>query len=250
LKNGQPIQDANDNRRRVANPGSADNNAVYAVKVFNEKGSVKSREAKLTILPFSGPVIRKTSEAPEIDGKMDGVWKSVKPEELNKVALGKRESTSDISATFRTLWDDQNIYLLIQINDDVKSDKGSAPYEKDGIELYFDCDNSKSPFYGDDEFHLRYNWHEKEMQIVRNELKKKIICAQSDTETGYNAEIAIPWEAISCMPDAGHYLGFDIHINDNDGNGRKCKITWNARRDNAHQTPVVFGTLKLSSINE
>jgi hypothetical protein len=83
------------------------------------------------------------------------------------------------------------------------------------------------------------------MQIIRNEVKKKIICAQNDTETGYNAEIAIPWEAISCTPETGHYLGFDVHINDNDGTRRDCKITWKARRDNAHQTPSVFGTVKI-----
>lgn len=248
LKNGKPIRDSNENMLRVVNPGSYDNNTVYAVNVFNEKGTISSREAKLTILPFSGPVIREVPAAPKIDGKIDKLWESVKPQTLNRVAIGQRKSDSDISAAFRTLWDESNLYILIEVTDDVKSDQGSAPYEKDGIELYLDCDNSKSWFYDNDDYHFRYNWHDSEVQVVRDEAKIKVVCAQIDTDAGYNAEIALPWEAISCTPEAGHYIGFDVHINDNDGNRRTCKITWNSRRDNAHQTPSVFGTLKLGGM--
>jgi hypothetical protein len=74
------------------------------------------------------------------------------------------------------------------------------------------------------------------------------ITAQINTETGYNPEIALSCEAILCIPKTGQYIGFDLQVNDNDGKGRKCKISWKAEIDNSHQSPSVFGTLKLGSI--
>jgi hypothetical protein len=97
---------------------------------------------------------------------------------------------------------------------------------------------------------FRYNWNKENLRVVRNEVKANIICAQKNTENGYNAEIAFPWEAISCVPQTGQYIGFDIHVNDNDGTERKCKIAWKAERDNSHRSPSAFGTLKLGDIND
>jgi hypothetical protein len=249
-KNGKPVKNANEYMLKVDKPDISENNSIYAVNVFNEKGAVISQDSKLKINPYSGPLIRKVSVAPEIDGNIDKIWESVPANELNNIVLGERNSTSDIFASFKAIWDDRNLYLLIQIVDDCKSDTGSNAYNQDGIEIYIDPDNSKSEYYENDEFMFRYNWNKNYIRTVRNEVKADIICAQLNTETGYNAEIAFPWEAISCNPKTGQYIGFDLHVNDNDGSGRKCKISWKAGHDNSHQSPSVFGTLKLGSIND
>jgi hypothetical protein len=250
FKNGNPVKDANEYMLRVENPDLSENNSIYAVNVFNKKGTVKSRDSKLTVMPYSGPVIRKTAVIPEIDGNPDKIWDSVEEIELNNVVLGERSSISDISGSFKAIWDNKNLYILIQVKDDIKSDKGSNAYNHDGIEIYIDSDNSKSQYYEDDEFMFRYNWNKENLRVVRNEVKAKIMNAQKDTDTGYNAEIAFPWEAISCIPQNGQFVGFDLHVNDSDGNGRECKITWKAKRDNSHRSPSVFGTLKLGNKNE
>ncbi|UCH14377.1 MAG: cellulase family glycosylhydrolase [Bacteroidales bacterium] len=246
LENGTPIKGANEYMLRIDNPDTSENNSIYTVKVFNRKGSVKSRDSKLKINPYSGPLIRKTSAAPEIDGSIDKIWESVQAIELKNTILGERNSLTDIFASFKTIWDDKNLYVLIQVKDDYKTDEGSPAYNQDGIEIYIDGDNSKSRYYENDEFMFRYNWNKDKIRVERNEVKGEIICAQTDTETGYDAEIAFPWAAISCVPEAGRYIGFDLHINDNDGSGRKCKITWKGERDYAHRSPSAFGTLKLS----
>ncbi|KPK79385.1 MAG: hypothetical protein AMS27_18085, partial [Bacteroides sp. SM23_62_1] len=246
-KNGKPLKDANEYMLRIENPDSSENNSIYAVHVFNKKGTVKSRDSKLKINPYSGPIIQQTSVVPEIDGKTDKIWELVPAIELNNILLGERNSTDDISASFKVIRNDKNLYLFIQVKDDYKTDKGETDYNRDGIEIYIDSDNSKSQYYENDEFMFRYNWNKEDIRIARNEVKADIICAQVNTEEGYNAEITFPWEAISCIPQAGQYIGFDLHINDNDGAGRECKIAWKAERDNAYRSPSVFGTLKLGN---
>ncbi len=250
MKNGKPIKNANEYMLRVENPNLNDNNTIYAVKVFNKRDSVKSHDVKLTIKPYSGPIIQRTLKAPKIDGKMDKIWNSIPAEGLNNVILGERNSIYDISATFKAIWDDNNLYIIIQVIDDIKSDKGSTDYNQDGIEIYIDSDNNKSQYYENDEFMFRYNWNKNIMQIEKTEIKAKIIYDQINTDNGYNIEIALPWKVISCSPKTGKFIGFDLHINDNDGNERECKITWKAKRDNSHRSPSVFGTIKLGSRND
>ncbi|MBN1996853.1 cellulase family glycosylhydrolase [candidate division KSB1 bacterium] len=247
-KNGTPIDGAAEFMLKVSHPDRAENNSSYSVKAYNSKGSVKSREARLTILPYAGPVIDKTPKAPVIDGRIDPIWGSVAEERLSHIVLGKNESLEDLSVTFKAVWDVTNLYFLIQIDDDVKSDQGSSDYDRDGVEIYLDMDNSKSRFYGDDEFMFRYNWNTDRVRDEKHRGPTEIKCAQQNTQSGYIAEIAIPWKVLSNLPQPGQYIGFDLHYNDNDGNQRECKLTWHSARDDAHQTPSVFGTIKLGDL--
>jgi hypothetical protein len=245
-RNGNPLKNDNEYMLRVENPDLSKNNAIYMVDVFNEKGCAKSSEAKLTVNPYSGPVVKKTSVAPAIDGNIDNIWKELPANELNNIILGERSSASDISASFKSLWDDENLYLLIQVKDEFKTDRGSNNYTRDGIEIYIDSDNDKPEYYENDEFMFRYTWNSDNIKVIRNDAGADIMCAQADTEDGYNAEIAIPWMAISCIPAKGRYIGFDLQVNDNDGSKRECKIAWKAERDNSYRSPYAFGTLKLN----
>ena len=64
--------------------------------------------------------------------------------------------------------------------------------------------------------------------------------------TGYQLEAAIPWSTLNIIPTAEHTIGFDIQINDDDnGNGRDAKISWNANIDQAWKNPQIFGQLIL-----
>jgi len=64
--------------------------------------------------------------------------------------------------------------------------------------------------------------------------------------SGYQLEIAIPWTTLNILPKPEHTLGFDVQINDDDnGNLRDAKISWNAKVDEAWKNPEVFGQLIL-----
>jgi hypothetical protein len=165
---------------------------------------------------------------------------------LANVVLGERKSTASVSATFKVLWDATNLYFLVQVTDDLKMHTAEDSYENDGVEIYVDYDNSKSDRYDSDDFMFRYVWSESEVLSVIGKASPGVKGAQKDTDKGYIMEFAIPWKAVGETPKEGQYIGIDVHVNDNDNVRRDYKIAWKAKRDTSHQTPSVFGTMKLS----
>ena len=245
MKNGTSVEHANEYIIRVDSPDMAENGSTYTVSVFNKKGSVTSEPAVLKLLPYSGPVVSRTLSAPIIDGIIDPVWNSVPWEALTHVVLGERESPDDLSVSFKLLWNNLNLYLLVRVQDDLKMDRGSTDYNCDGIEIYLDLDNSKSELYENDELMFRSNWNSNQIINEKTGIPVEAEFAQKNLNLGYITEFALPWITLSGHPESGQYLGFDLHYNDNDGNDRECKMTWRSARDNAHLTPSVFGTIKL-----
>jgi endo-1,4-beta-xylanase len=198
------------------------------------------------VKPYSGPIIAKASVPVEIDGVVDEVWKNAELLPLANVALGEKPSADNLSGAFKILRDQTNLYLLVQVTDDLKMHKAKDSYENDGVEIYIDYDNSKSDRYDGDDFMFRYVWSESEVLSVIGNPGPGVKGAQKNLDKGYIMEIAIPWKAIGGTPKEGQYIGIDVHVNDNDNVRRDCKITWKAKRDISHQTPSVFGTMKLS----
>ena len=63
---------------------------------------------------------------------------------------------------------------------------------------------------------------------------------------GYQLNMSIPWTTLHIVPKAEHSIGFDVQINDDDnGNSRDAKISWNAKVDEAWKNPEVFGQIIL-----
>ncbi len=245
-KNGKILPGENSFKLRIPNPSLNDSNAEYTVTVSNEKGSDTSRKATLTVRPYSGPIIAKASVPVKIDGVVDDVWKNAEWLPLANVVLSERKSTASVSATFKVLWDATNLYFLVQVTDNLKMHTAEESYENDGVEIYLDCDNSKSDLYDNDDFMFRYVWSESEVLSVIGKTGPGIKGAQKDTDKGYIMEFAIPWKAVNAVAKPGQYIGLDVHVNDNNNVRRDYKIAWKARRDISHQTPSVFGTMKLS----
>ena len=68
-----------------------------------------------------------------------------------------------------------------------------------------------------------------------------------ETDSGYVVEAKIPWQLASVKnPENGQLIGFDAHINDDDnGDLRDGKISWNSPTDKAWTNPQLFGTAVL-----
>jgi endoglucanase len=245
-KNGKTLDGETNFRLKIQNPTLEDNKAEYSVTVSNEKASVTSRKAVLTVKPYAGPIIAKTPMPVKIDGIVDEVWKNTEWLPLANTVLGEKASADNISGEFKVLYDTTNMYVLVQVTDDVKIHADGDSYESDSVEIYIDYDNSKSDRYDDDDFMFRYAWSESQVLPVIGKPGPGVTGAQKNTDKGYIMEIAIPWKAIGPAVPEGRYMGIDVHVNDNDDVRRDRKIGWKAKRDNSHQTPAVFGTMKLS----
>lgn len=94
-----------------------DDGATYSVRVVNELGDDTSSTATLTVNAFSGPYIAGASVAPVIDGNIEEIWSSLESNSVQNVTVGAVDSDTDLSSTFRTLWDEDNLYLLVEITD-------------------------------------------------------------------------------------------------------------------------------------
>ena len=174
------------------------------------------------------PVIY-TLRAPVIDGKKDWLWS--KGYDVQMEIFPWRSDVpdeSDLSATFVTLWDDARFYCFVTVKDQTLINLPELPdWENDGVEAYFDGDNSKND-----------GWYDENDDVIRFELGEppndygninvdNISYSYKITSSGYNLEFSIPFNDLQFEPKNWHEFGFDMEINDNDnGIGRDDILRW------------------------
>lgn len=103
---------------------------------------------------FSGNVLAKeafeamkTSTPISIDGVADeGAWDSASWYPMDKLILGQQVDKQDFSARFKLAWDNDKLYLNVELTDDVLFDAHANPLEKywddDCLEIFIDEDHS------------------------------------------------------------------------------------------------------------
>ncbi len=92
-------------------------------------------------------ILKKAAVAPVIDGVMDAAWVNAN---VYNIAVPFKEEVPTLGAegttTWRGLWTDEGIYILLTVNDDVWMPdylSGQANYMSDKPELYFDVNAVK-----------------------------------------------------------------------------------------------------------
>jgi hypothetical protein len=203
--------------------------------------------------------IPKTSVAPVIDGVMDSVYYQ------HAEVLITKEDPSDgvlIDDWFDSfghaylLWDDVNLYCFINVHDDwINMDGGNHEY--DGVEMYFDGDDSKTEgaYDGIDDLQLRFNVGEDDPTLIDTGYgtganwgfdQTVFEHVQPETDMGWVLEFAVPFADLQLAP--GETFGFDIQINDADESTREHMLRWWQDADNANdqwQNASLFGTAML-----
>lgn len=194
----------------------------YTLKVLAvdqaENKSQNNPEIGVTTLLFSkndGIVIKEASQSLVIDGELDPNWLNTESYQINNAILGDNISASNLSGSYKMLWDATNLYLLIEVIDDTLHFSSAIDYDNDGVELYLDVFNDKSQNYGIDDFRYRFvmnNVSESQHNAITG-----VTAATSIQSNGYTIEVAIPWSSLNVSTAYdGLMLGLDVHINDND----------------------------------
>jgi oligosaccharide reducing-end xylanase len=160
--------------------------------------------------------------------------------------LGSVSDESDLSATFRVLWSESGLFVLVEVTDDATHNGSSTDYENDCVELYIDGTNGKATSYTATDRQYRFTWNSTTI-YEKGDNTTGVELAQSTTADGYRMEIFLPWSSVGTTPSAGDFIGLDVHVGDNDGSGREGKLAWAATGDDAWQDPSVFGTARLSA---
>jgi len=200
-------------------------------------------------------VIGKASAAPAIDGEVDDVWVNDAAIFSNNYFINgatEPDDYTDLYVTTRLMWDATNIYGIWQVWDDIIIDEHANQYERDGVECYFDADNSKgttaangTDFDGVNDIQIRLNhgmgsdvtligtgmpvaWASAEYwaNAAWDRVAAGVRMGVKDTDQGYNIEWQMPLESLYLDTTPGTPIGYETQVNDNDEAARNHISHW------------------------
>lgn len=188
---------------------------------------------------------------PEIDGEIDSCWEAIGggvggPPAINvdKYTMG----TDGATATAKALWNEDNIYVLVEVKDKNLSKASSNAYEQDTVEIFIDQNNGKTSYYEDDDIQLRVNF-DNEVTVTDGRDASIYETATKKTSDGYIVEARIPC-AIGKF-EVNQVIGYDVQINDDNGEGKRTGISnWSDLSGQGYINTSGFGTLKLESSSD
>jgi endo-1,4-beta-xylanase len=176
-----------------------------------------------------------------IDGSMDPAFEKATPIETGMETMGDNAAT----AKAWMLWDNQYVYVHLEVMDPKLSDANANPWEKDSIEVFIDEKNTKTDKYTAGDAQYRVNF-KNEKSVGTGGSLDKMKSGAMVIDGGYAVTIAVPF--LVTKPVAGSYIGFDVQVNDDDGSGmRTGQRNWNDDTNNGWQNASVFGNLHLRS---
>lgn len=205
-------------------------------------------------------LIPKADFTPAIDGVLDDGYMNIPmlsaPIFDSGTSIELTDDWWDAQCDFWVTWDDVNIYMFFQVIDDIINPE-FGDYQGDGLEIYFDADNSKTEesYDGVDDVQLRFN------QIEAPDLSLVDIgygtstswgltsdnmayeSVENDLGDGYNIEISIPLDDLQLV--AMEEFGFDVQLNDGDDAARDIMRRWYSDDNNEWQHAHLFGTAML-----
>ncbi len=176
---------------------------------------------------------------PVIDGTIDAVWGQAAEISVDKYQMAWQGAHGKAKA----LWDDHNLYVLVQV-DDAQLDKTSVnEYEQDSIEVFVDQNNEKSFSYQSDDGQYRVNF-DNETSFNPSDIAEGFASATSISGTNYTVELKIPLDEIT--PANNTQIGFDVQINDAKDGARQSVAAWNDTTGTGYQDTSVYGVLTLT----
>ncbi len=196
------------------------------------------------------PSVHETASAPTIDGAADAAWDDGETVSLDNVIIGSSShgGTSDLDASATTLYDADDLYVLVEVTDDTAIQDSGAIHDDDSIDLFLDVGNEDETSYDGDEFMYQFRADGSGFQEVKNGATAGVSYAAAATSSGYNVEVAIPHFTVGTSPSDGKQLGFDVHVNDDDSGGsRDSKLAWYATDPNVWDDPSNMGTVAYSA---
>ncbi|MGO4546738.1 endo-1,4-beta-xylanase [Paenibacillus sp. 2TAB23] len=197
---------------------------------FMEEHAPVTADAKQSTAQFATPTI---------DGSIDSVWSEATEIPVNRYQMAWQGATG----VAKTLWDNQNLYVLIQVNDAQLDKSNTAAYEQDSIEIFLDENNAKTSFYQDDDGQYRVNF-DNETSFNPSSIAEGFESATKVSGTSYTVEVKIPFKKVT--PSSDKKLGFDVQINDAKDGARQSVAAWNDTTGNGYMDTSVYGVLTLA----
>ena len=195
-------------------------------------------------LSYSGTVTaKKVTALPAIDGMLEESFWDISNQ--NTVNPG----SSDNTASFGVLWNDEYLYVGVNVTDTTLCTNGRQGFYDDGIEICIDGNNSLGTTF--DQYDRIFVKPVKSYWI--QEMEKRydgVIHKWIKTAGGYSMEFAIPWSNFSTTPSAGLNVGFNVVVNDDDNCSNHyndpAQLLWTGN-SSYYNNPSTWGTLVLGA---
>lgn len=175
---------------------------------------------------------------PTIDGSL-GEWGGV-PTYVSAFRVFSAPSwngTEDLTAVWRLAWDNANLYIGVEVTDDihVQTQTGNLIYRGDSVDIQFDTNRTGD--FGDgvspDDFQITFSPGDfatlppsafrfqgrTDGSILDAPGGNNVTVDAVQTATGYILEAAIPWSDLNLTPQEGLVIGIALNASDNDSPG-------------------------------
>lgn len=199
--------------------------------------------------------IRCTDQNLVIDGTVESVWDQALRYQVNQF-VGPSVSQQDLSAEFRTFYDENHLYILVEVADDIKiRDSGPTVWNDDAVEIYLDADISRGNSYEGDDVHLIFARGDNNYTAYQSSAlipHTGIVFSQQEVTGGYVVEAKIPWSSIG-LPNGieNQQIGIEVQLSDDDDGGtRDHKLTWNDPTDMSWTNPSLFGAGQIATCQD
>ncbi len=199
-------------------------------------------------------LVDRTTTPPPIDGVLDSTWFNVSNVNMLIGMDAEPDNWFDMFGRFRMMYDSRNLYVFVEVQDDSINNSSPDAWANDGVELYFDGDNTKNVMteagvsaYDDKDDQLRFEYGKEPTSLMGNVQLDNIVYEYKLTDFGYNVEIQMPFSrGLTFKAADGLEIGFEIQINDNDTGGRNTQWRWWSNSNDSWLDPSQFGTVKFT----
>lgn len=177
---------------------------------------------------------------PVIDGEPDTAWAAVTETRMINAAHGDHGA----SGTFKTMWDENNLYALVSVTDENLDDTAENAHEQDSVEFFINESHEKLDGYEEGDAQYRVNYKNVKSYGSGTPDTEGFTTAVKLTDTGYIVEAAIPLQTVTGA--AGTVVGFDVQINDSHGGGaRDYILKWSDPSDNTWSSLEEIGDVEF-----
>lgn len=155
---------------------------------------------------------------PTVDGTAEALWDNVPEYDINKYVMAWQGAT----ATMKCMWDENNLYVLMNVKDSLLSTAAAEAHMQDSVEVFVDENNGKTTYYEDDDAQYRVSC-ENVKSFGTGAVEDGFNTAVTKTAGGYMVEMAVPFKT----PRTGTgIIGFDAQVNDDsNGDGNRTSVT-------------------------
>jgi hypothetical protein len=123
-----------------------------------------------------------------------------------------------------------------------------APWEQDVIEIYVAAEGLDAVAYGPRAFQILVPRIGEPLEVKHDRLPERTRIERTATPGGYRARVTVP---LASLGGDGSVVAVDVHVADVDvheegAGGRKTKLAWHSRQDDAWRTPRNLARVALS----